>query len=278
MDVSVVIPCRNAVRTIGAQLDALAAQVTGATFEVVVADNGSTDGTRELLAARDDVVVVDAGARPGINRARNAGIAAARGDLLLLTDADDVVDPGWIEAYWQAARAGATLMGGPLRRVLPDGTTVRWQRRFTDSLGFLPWPTGANCALAREVVDACGPFDEELLGGGDETDLFWRAQLAGHVLVYVPGAVVSYTQRATLGTLFRQCRGYGRSHVRLFVRYRPHGMPRRRGRATLRLLGRRLREVAGRDGRRVALRALTQELGLAAGRLEESLRSRTLYL
>src|SRR5690606_10578144 len=92
--ISVVIPARDAARWIDAQLGALACQEVPVPWEVVVADNGSTDDTvarAEAWADRLPVRVVDASGRPGPNHARNQGTAAARGDLLLYCDADDVV-------------------------------------------------------------------------------------------------------------------------------------------------------------------------------------------
>ncbi|HEX5945088.1 MAG TPA: glycosyltransferase family A protein [Acidimicrobiales bacterium] len=112
--ISVVVPARNAVDVLGAQLDALAAQEVPVPWEVVVADNGSTDGTRELAAAWHDrlpVRVVDASAHAGVNHARNRGVHAAHGELVLCCDADDVVAPGWVAAYWHT-RDGWDMAGG----------------------------------------------------------------------------------------------------------------------------------------------------------------------
>ena len=96
--VSVVIPARNAARTLDAQLQALAAQRFPAEWEVLVSDNGSTDATRAVAvewAGRIPLLrVIDASARPGASAARNLGAAAAHGELLLFCDADDVVADG----------------------------------------------------------------------------------------------------------------------------------------------------------------------------------------
>ena len=90
--ISVVIPCRDGAGVLAQQLDALLAQETSAEFEIVVADNGSTDGTADLVRSYADprVRVVDAGRAPGANVARNIGITASKGEYILLTDADDV--------------------------------------------------------------------------------------------------------------------------------------------------------------------------------------------
>ena len=193
------IPCKNGAATLARQLDALATQVTSARFEVLLSDNGSTDDSRGVAARYPGVVrVVDASAKKGANYARNQGIAAAAGSsLILFCDVDDVVHPGWIEAYWKAYRSGARLMGGPRHRVrFPGDPQGSWQRSLANSLGFRPWPAGANCAVAVEVIERAGSFDEAYRYGGDDTDFFWRAQLAGYKLRYVPGAAIDYVVMA----------------------------------------------------------------------------------
>ena len=98
--VSVVIPVLNGAATISQQLAALAGQTYRGPMEVLVADNGSTDATVEVVQALSGRLpglrLVDASARVGTNHARNAGAAAAGGDLLAFCDADDVAAPGWL--------------------------------------------------------------------------------------------------------------------------------------------------------------------------------------
>src|SRR5688500_9296124 len=100
MRASVVVPVRDGAATIGEQLAALAQQDFPGSWEVVVADNGSRDGTADVVRSFRDRLpglrLVDASARPGASHARNAGAAAATGEVLAFCDADDVVDPGWL--------------------------------------------------------------------------------------------------------------------------------------------------------------------------------------
>ncbi len=114
--VSVVIALRNKGPWIGAQLEALAAQRYAGPWEVVVVDNGSTDDgpqvARAMAEPLPELRVVDASDRRGTSHARNVGAHAARGDLLLYCDGDDVVAPGWIEAMVEAAAQGRPR-GGP---------------------------------------------------------------------------------------------------------------------------------------------------------------------
>lgn len=229
--ITVVIPCRNGAATLGDQLQRLQREQPPVPTEVIVADNGSTDATRAVAAAfssgRVPVRVVEAGARPGINHARNAGVLAGTGELILCCDCDDMIAPGWLAAMWEAAHAGAHLVGGALVRVEADGRLAAVQSdSLLDYLRFLPWPAGANCGFTRAAYDVVGGFDESYRGGGDETDFFWRAQLAGFRLAFVPDAKIRYVARPTLRSRWRQQRAYGRSHVALYAAFREHGMPR----------------------------------------------------
>ena len=106
LKLSVVIPCLNAAATIGVQLEALARQSWEGEWEVIVADNGSTDGSREIVESYrgrlPGLKLVDASDRRGQAHARNLGAAAATGDAFLFCDADDEVAPGWLAALGRA--------------------------------------------------------------------------------------------------------------------------------------------------------------------------------
>lgn len=222
--ISVVIPCRDGARVLAKQLDALLSQQTSAEFEIVVADNGSTDGTADLVRSYPDprVRVVDAGRAPGANVARNVGITAAKGEFILLTDADDVVHTGWIEAYHRAFLGGAEAVGGGLDRILDDGTLLARERRLYPALSRKDvFANGTNCGFTREVFSRVHGFDETFKLGADEVDFFWRVAEAGFMLEFVPGAVVSKVQRTDLKAAFVQYRNFGRGEARILDKFRP---------------------------------------------------------
>jgi len=233
--VSVVIPARNAAATLEVQLEALSRQRTSRAFEVLVADNGSTDGTRQVAARFADRVpglrVVDASARTGANAARNIGTRASRGELVLLCDADDEVDDLWVDAL-SAALETADAAGGALELTRLNADYVRrWGPSPVDAgiarpLGFLPRPVGANAAFRREAFDRLGGFDEEYVRGGTETEFFWRLQLAGLTLVPAPEAVVHYRMRSSFRALVRQMYIWGRQHPMLFRDFHDQGLKR----------------------------------------------------
>ncbi len=104
--VSVVIPVHNVAATLGAQLDALADQDYRGDFEVIVADNLSTDRTRDVIASFSSRLpglrLVKAFEKQGASYARNVGTRAATGDLILGCDGDDVVLGGWVSGLVDA--------------------------------------------------------------------------------------------------------------------------------------------------------------------------------
>ncbi|HEY2642401.1 MAG TPA: glycosyltransferase family A protein, partial [Galbitalea sp.] len=99
----------------GEQLEALAAQEFAGSWEVVVADNGSTDDTvaraLEHAASLPDLRVVDASQHRGASHARNVGAGAAKAPFLIFLDADDAAQPGWLPAMAEAARSADLITG-----------------------------------------------------------------------------------------------------------------------------------------------------------------------
>lgn len=233
---SVVVPCFNAAATLGTQLEALAGQQWEGPWEVVVADNGSRDGSRELAAGFETRFpgfrLVDASDRRGPAHARNAGARAARGDALLFCDADDEVAPGWLAAMGRALqRHGLVASRYETGKLNPPWV----QRIHANPQGegvnpytyppFLPHAGGGGLGVRRELHEAVGGFDEEM-PALEDTDYCWRLQLAGTELAFVPEAVVHVRYRHTLGGIFRQAVGYGEHNVLIYKRYRDRGMPR----------------------------------------------------
>jgi glycosyltransferase involved in cell wall biosynthesis len=233
--VSVVIPVLNGAATLGQQLQALAEQTYDRPWEVVVADNGSTDTTAEVVhqwaTKLPCLRLVDASDRRSTNHARNAGAAAAKGELLAFCDADDVATPGWLAAL-VAALGRNDLVGGRLDdEALNDPVTRSWRRppdrgRLPSALYFLPYATSANLGVRATVLWALGGWNEDFVRGGTEVELCWRAQLAGYRLGHAPEAVMQYRYRRTLRAFAYQLYRYGRGEAQLYRAFRRHGVPR----------------------------------------------------
>lgn len=236
--VTVIVPARNARPDIDEQLAALAEQDYPGEWEVVVSDNGSTDGLAEHLARHPlrkelHLRVVDSSGTPGVAHARNVGARNAHGDLLAVADADDRVHPGWLSAL-VAVAAHHDAVGGALETESINAPEIARSRpvpepsRQATVYGFLPIAPGCNIAVWKDVFEELGGWDETYaVGGGEDFEFCLRLQLAGYTLGHAPDALVAYRLRDSYRGLWRQCVAYGRSDARLYKDFRAHGMPRR---------------------------------------------------
>lgn len=226
MTVSVVIPARNAARTIVPQLDAIAAQSSAQLIEVIVADNGSDDDTAAVAMSRSDRLplrVIDASTRPGPGAARNAGAAVAKGDVLLFCDADDVVMPDWLDALASCVAPGRVAVG--CFRLVDNGSievSTAWeptQHELPKYLGQVPLAYSSTLGLTRADFERVGGFDEALRCGED-ADLGIRLRAAGCELRLCRGARVVMRNRPTAWSQFRQFVEYGRWDAAVFRKHR----------------------------------------------------------
>lgn len=227
---SVVIPTYNAAHLIGQQLEALAGQVGAPDFEVVVADNGSTDDLASAIDAWQERLPrlrrIDASRGRGVSVARNTGIEQAQGGLVLVCDADDRVSNQWVAAM-TAGLENAALVSGPVETTLLSGRSAAWvpvdQR--TSAL-FETWQgrsygIGCNLGMRREVWEEVGGFDETFPAGAEEIDFAWRAWDLGHRFAYVPEALIHYRIRTDLRGVLRQQYNSGRGTATLYAKFRP---------------------------------------------------------
>ncbi|GAA2743223.1 glycosyltransferase family A protein [Terrabacter aerolatus] len=287
VEVSVIVPVFNAAAHIAEQLEALARQTFPGRWEVVLADNGSTDASMDIARCREDVLdlrIVDASDRGGPGHARNVGAAAARGEWLAFCDADDVVEPGWLAAL-HASRGHADLVAGAIRvdtLNTPAMAHARGGAALVDRLpdgpaGFLPYAPSGNLLVRRELFQQLGGWDETLRHCED-VDFSWRAQLAGHTLAVAPGAVLHYRFRGTPLGVYHQTRRYKAAEAVLYRRFRGAGARRRPARRALRtvwwLLSRSPYVVLGEERRYLWFTLL----GEAVGHVEGSVDQRVLYL
>ena len=187
--------------------------------------------TQSAALARDwasrctAIRVIDASARAGPAAARNEGVDAAQGQLLAFCDADDVVQPGWLNAYVTALADADVVAGYFDLHSLNGGVDGEPGPAATSQLGFLPAGLAANLAVRREAFMAVGGFDEVLFVGED-IDFCWRLQLAGYRFVFTESAVVARRERTDLRGIFARALSYGRSGPNLYRRYRGQGATR----------------------------------------------------
>jgi glycosyltransferase involved in cell wall biosynthesis len=226
VEASVIIPALNAAEHIEGQLLALAAQQTAVSWELIVADNGSTDDTIAIVQRVTaeypvPVRVIDASARNGAIGARNAGVAVADGEFLLFADADDVVDDFWVQEMVRALRAHP-FVGGKLEVVELNGEEVAgWRPRLADdrlpTWGGFPWAVGCNFGCTAAAFEEVGGFDETLFG---DVDIAVRMHAHGMPAVFAERAIVHYRYRREPGEAIRQMWRYGRHSAPRYARYR----------------------------------------------------------
>jgi GT2 family glycosyltransferase len=244
--VSVVIPNWNGAAYLPACLESLRGQ-TYASFEVIAADNASTDGSQELL--RDDypeVRLVQLPENRGFTGAANAGIEAARGEVVALLNNDTEVEPGWlaaiVDAFDRHPEAGMVAS----KMLLHDARDTFHTAGDTYSLGGLPgnrgvWEKdegqydaeeyvfsacGGSAVYRRAMLEEIGLLDQDFFFSCEDVDLGWRAQLAGWRCVYVPGAVVYHHLAATGGDVTASYYN-GRNYLWLIAKNYPGPLLRR---------------------------------------------------
>jgi hypothetical protein len=186
-------------------------------LEVVVCNDGSDDDTL-AKAKRFPFTVLDL-PRGGLSRARNAGIAAATGDIVAFLDADAVCHPQW---PWFLALSFedpmVSAVGGPNLPV-PDAGLI--ERAVALSPGA---PTevligddraehiaGCNMAFRQSVIAGIDGFDPTYTAAGDDVDVCWKLLDEGHRIGFNPAAQVTHHRRGTVPGYLRQQRGYGRA-------------------------------------------------------------------
>jgi glycosyltransferase involved in cell wall biosynthesis len=285
VDLSVVIPARNEEHRLPQQLDALLAQEWDGAWEIIVVDNGSTDGTAAVVqdfASRSARVrYVSAPERGDQSYAANTGVQASAGAAVAFCDADDVVADGWVAAMGSGLAEHAVVTGPNLvDRLNPPwladsrGRSAELPRGSFH--GVFPLVRGNNYGVQRHVWEVTGPLAEQYFPVADQ-EFSFRCWLHGIDIVGLPDAAVHYRYRSDARSLWRQGWAYG-THRPLIGsllvasgRGRP---PRFAGWKSWLLLVARLPTVVTARGRAVWLWIAANRFGQVAG----SIRHRTLML
>lgn len=215
MKLSVIVGTRNRAHAITDCLNSIAAAFAKAApldAEIIVIDNGSTDGTLAII--QDWVTSCPFPARwlfqprPGLSAGRNYAMRVAKGDLFVFTDDDCRLSENYVIELLRhdaadtdmVLRGGRVELGDPTDLTLSVKTSqdsMRWHRRMNsarhDYLGATI--VGCNMALRRKVAECIGPFDERLGPGAtipasEDTDWIYRAYLADITIEYVPDMVI----------------------------------------------------------------------------------------
>jgi GT2 family glycosyltransferase len=229
---TIVMPCHNRREALRMTLESLCQQSAGpGAFSVLVVDQASTDGSRQLgrgFEAPYELDVLEQDGKYGISVARNAGTMAARSELVLLLDADLIADPGLVEAHLAChARYPQSLACGQVMSYPPvydsyveeianpdDGLERRGAGEFLPFYqGF-----GGHLSYSKTAFAHIEPFDPGLIGYED-IDFAYRADRLGYKLVNCTEAISYHNHRRTLAERYAQARRYNRMLPILMQRY-----------------------------------------------------------
>ena len=239
------------------ELDACLASFVGHTHPfsttVVVVDNGSTDGTQEMLREKwPTIQLIESSENLGFARANNTGVRATSGEFVLFLNPDTIVPPGSIPslvrglaAQPDAAAAGPRLKDehgfpelsfgwtiGPLGELRQKviGTLynlrVRWMVRTVDawsrSAGEREWVSGAALLVRRKDLESVGLFDERFFMYTEDIDLCAAVRAQGKRVLFVPTVEVVHLRGRSAATAPRATRAlYRRSHVAFYEKHHP---------------------------------------------------------
>ncbi len=226
-DYSVVVPAYHAAREIGDCVRALSNQtIQRERYEIIVVDDGSTDGTAAVAqeAGADRVVVISHG---GPAAARNAGVEVAMGEIVLFTDADCEPSPQWLERM-AAPFADPRLMGtkGTYRTrqcsLMARLVQLEYEIRYERMIGLprIDFVDTYAAAYRRNLLLGSGGFDPAYPpSSAEDVDLSFRLARAGHWLVFVPEAWVYHRHPTSLWAYLVRKGRYGFWRARLYLRY-----------------------------------------------------------
>lgn len=233
--ISVIVPTKNNEDTIEWLLDSLGKQVYR-DFEVIVVDS-SRDRTPEI-AARYPFVKLVRVPPTGLNFARNAGVRAARGEIVVFTDGDCRTPPDWlaeIAAFFQshpeaAAVGGSVLTARELKgkliadyyneAVWPMMPIYKAESEVTaENFHRVRIPTGNNLAFRKNTL-AHLLFDEGIKGGYDEVELLWRFCSANYRVYASPLIEVEHFHTKSLRKMLKRAFSYGKGHYMFYKRHR----------------------------------------------------------
>jgi GT2 family glycosyltransferase len=216
--ISVVVVNWNRIELLRACLNSLKGQ-EGVPYEVIVVDNGSSDGSAEMAERDFGVHVIRNTENRGFCAANNQGIEVAKGDFVGLLNNDAEAEPGWLAALWRACTdapdvgmAASKILVWEDPRVIdkvghlifPDGQnrgrgSGALDRGQYDRQEEVLWPDGCAALYRKAMLDQIGGFDEDFFAYGDDAELGLRARIAGWRCIYTPEAVVRHHRGSTLG-------------------------------------------------------------------------------
>ena len=219
MIITLAVPCYNVAQTLEPVLAAVASQ-TRPPDELLVVDDGSTDGSGDL-AAELGARVVTHPENLGLARARNTALEQSLGEVVVFVDADAVPRPDLVArlilGYGDRRLSG---ISGQIMEAARGSLADEWRGHFwRQTQGDLPltdaaFMVGGCCSLRREAALSVGAFAPGFRTNGEDVDLSLRLRQAGGRLAYDPAAQVMHLRQDSVGSLLRMVYRHSRDHVR----------------------------------------------------------------
>ncbi len=226
MRFSIIIPAKNEERVIGRCLQHIAdLDFRADDFEVILADNGSTDRTLEIFRSWSDRLNLSAVERPGVSIAalRNAAAAISRGALLGFLDADCLVPRNWLKDAEDFLDAADARIAGAHFRIPEDSTWVArcWFDDEHSSAGETSYVPSGDLLVSRSTFDRIGGFDESLQTNEDY-EFCQRAKRAGFPVCSFPQLeVIHLGTPQSISEFYNKQAWHGQDVFRVFVRNLP---------------------------------------------------------
>lgn len=222
MKLSIVIICWNDLKVLPACLESIYKQTQSTEFEVIISDNGSTDGSLDFVrknypAAR----IVENNANLGYARGNNAGIAHATGDYILILNPDTIIHERALDKWISYADKHPEAGAFGCKVLNPDGSWQEPCRPFPTAWHYLlvafrirqntysgwkgetereiDWQSGCCVLLRGQLLKDLGGFDERFFYHFEEVDLCYRVHKAGHKILYTPDVVITHLGGQSVG-------------------------------------------------------------------------------
>ena len=187
-------------------------------YEVIVVDNGSTDGSSAMVRREfPTVTLIENERNLGFSEGNNRGIRRSKGNYIVLLNEDTEVDPNWLINLIEVAKSdeqigilGCKLYYFQNRRIIQHAGGVIGKHAISghigdgqvdtgqfDEIAYLDYVTGAAFMIRRELLDDIGLLDPIYFAYFEDTDICYRARKSGFKVVYVPSAIVYHHRSAS---------------------------------------------------------------------------------
>jgi len=242
LKVSVVIPVYNSSATLARCLQAIALQNTQ-DFELIIADNGSTDDSLEIVRCFVETTPMQVKClevrQRGAAAARNAAVKAATGDWIAFTDSDCLPDEDWLTTGIELikhAKASTLALAGPAWGTLEGDASARLLGLSSLSVGLPEQLVGdagltgtqgfaaANLWMKRHTFETIQGFDETLTVSGEDMDLCARLYAYGGCVFYSPQLMVRHIHISGVAPMMKKMAQYGQAHAFLLEKYGHQGV------------------------------------------------------